>query len=171
MIIWMHFIIFSKPNLFNSFARNLTRQNTPLSCNIQLSQLKTGPVEKQFCLIILILYKFPPDIFQTQLNLEWKQQEKGSAWTNVKDTNPLMSSSLLENMENMVHSTVQHPPPPTDTHCLYCIYCTFSLGRGGGGQREGRGARVYKYSSFVHGGNSSQARSKLPIISECISSL
>jgi hypothetical protein len=39
---------------------------------------------------------------------------------------------------------------------------TFSLGRGegGGGQREERGVSVHKYSSFVHGGNSSQAGSK-----------
>jgi hypothetical protein len=39
----------------------------------------------------------------------------------------------------------------------YSIYCTFSFGRGGGGQREDRGATVHKYSSFVQGGNSSQA--------------
>jgi hypothetical protein len=39
---------------------------------------------------------------------------------------------------------------------------TFSLGRGGGGQREDRGATVHKYSSFVHGSNSSQAGSKIP---------
>ncbi len=33
---------------------------------------------------------------------------------------------------------------------------------GGRGQREGRGATVHKYSSFVHEGNSSQAGSKIP---------
>ena len=49
-------------------------------------------------------------------------------------------------LQNMVYNTIQHPPPlpPTATHCLYCIYCTFSLGRGGGGQREDRGATVHK---------------------------
>ncbi len=40
-----------------------------------------------------------------------------------------------------------HPPPPTPTakHCLYLpyVYCGKG-GRGGGGQREGRGATVYK---------------------------
>ncbi len=40
-----------------------------------------------------------------------------------------------------------------------------------GGQREGRGATVYKYSSFAHGDNSSQAGSKIPTMSEFISSL
>jgi hypothetical protein len=35
-------------------------------------------------------------------------------------------------LQNMVYSTIQHPPqPPT-----VCIYCTFSLGRGGGEVRE-----------------------------------
>jgi hypothetical protein len=50
---------------------------------------------------------------------------------------------------------------------------TFSLGRGGGGQREDRGATVHKYSSFVHGGNSSQAGSKIPtnVGMYCITSL
>jgi hypothetical protein len=38
-------------------------------------------------------------------------------------------------------------------------------------QREGRGATVHMYSSFVHGCNSSQAGSKIPTMSECISSL
>jgi hypothetical protein len=61
-----------------------------------------------------------------------------------------------------LHSTI-HPPtsPPPLRHSL-CINSTFSLGRGGGGQREDRGATVQKYSSFVHGGNSSQAGSKIP---------
>jgi hypothetical protein len=61
---------------------------------------------------------------------------------------------------------LQHnsPPPPPDTHCLFILYIYSSLGRGGGGRlkREDRGATVHKYSSFVHGGNSSQAGSKLP---------
>ncbi len=78
-------------------------------------------------------------------------------------------------LQNVVYSTFQHPPPPspTATHCLYTVYCTFSLGRGrgGGGQREGRGATVHKYSSFIHGGNSSQDGSKISTMSECISSL
>jgi hypothetical protein len=38
-------------------------------------------------------------------------------------------------------------------------------------QREGRGATVHKYISFVHGDNSSQAGSKIPTMSEYISSL
>ncbi len=66
-----------------------------------------------------------------------------------------------------------HPPPPPQPYTV-CIYCTVSLGRGRGGeggQREDRGATVHKYSSFVHGGNSSQAGSKIPTMSLCISSL
>ncbi len=48
----------------------------------------------------------------------------------------------------------------------------YGLQGGGGGQREGRGATVHKYSSFIHAcGNSSQAGSKIPAMSECISSL
>jgi hypothetical protein len=39
--------------------------------------------------------------------------------------------------------------------------------KGGGEVRE----KVDKYSSFIHGGNSSQAGSKKPTMSECISSL
>jgi hypothetical protein len=71
--------------------------------------------------------------------------------------------------QNMVYSTIQHPPPPPHRYTV-CIYCTFSVGRGGG-QKEGRVAAVHKYSSFVHGGNSLQAGSKIPTMSECISSL
>ncbi len=34
-------------------------------------------------------------------------------------------------LQNMVHSTIQHPtPPPTDTHFLYMQYIQF--GKGGG---------------------------------------
>jgi hypothetical protein len=57
-----------------------------------------------------------------------------------------------------IMSTTQvNTPSPTAT----LIYCTFSLARGGGGQKKGRGATVHMYSFFVHGGNSSQAGSKL----------
>ncbi len=52
--------------------------------------------------------------------------------------------------------------PPPQPHTV-CIYCTFTLRRGGG-HREGRGATVHKYSSFVHRGNSSQASSKVPTV-------
>jgi hypothetical protein len=65
------------------------------------------------------------------------------------------------------------PPPPTVKHCLYKLY----IGKGGegGGQREGtvegQQYTLQQYSSFVHGGNSSQAGSKKQTMSECISSL
>jgi hypothetical protein len=59
-------------------------------------------------------------------------------------------------LQNMVYSTIQHPPPPptptpTVTHCMYC---TFSLGRGdgGGGQRNGREAI---FTSWVENTNMS----------------
>ena len=107
------------------------------------------------------------------------------AWTKeLKDTNPLMSSLLViclgwcsnfvgsesgqkqsvKLLQNMVYSTIQHPPstpPPTVTHCLHILY----IGKGGRGswseRRYRRGATVHKYSSFLHGGNSSQAGSKI----------
>jgi hypothetical protein len=66
-------------------------------------------------------------------------------------------------MQNMVYSTIQ-PPPPPQPHSV-CIHCTFNVGRGGV-MREGRGATVHKYSSFVHGGNSSQAGSKISTTSD-----
>jgi hypothetical protein len=65
------------------------------------------------------------------------------AWTKeLKDTNPLMSSLLViclgwcsnyvgsesgqkqsvKLLQNMVYSTIQHPPPPSHTHCLYTLY-------------------------------------------------
>ncbi len=51
-------------------------------------------------------------------------------------------------LQNMFYNTSQHPPHlPPQPHTV-CIYCTMHLlgkrGRGGGGQREGRGATVYK---------------------------
>ncbi len=54
-------------------------------------------------------------------------------------------------LQNMVYSTIQHPPPPPATHCLYTVYCTVHLVWEGwwGGQREGRGATVHKYSNIV----------------------
>jgi hypothetical protein len=63
----------------------------------------------------------------------------------------------------MVYRAQFTPPPLRHTHCLYKLYSTVHLvwERGGGGQREDRGATVHKYSSFVHGGNSSQAGSKI----------
>jgi hypothetical protein len=59
----------------------------------------------------------------------------------------------------MVHSTFQHPPPPTvgpqsHTHTLsvYTVQCTFSLGRVGRGeevsQREGT-VEKQQYTSIV----------------------
>ncbi len=56
-------------------------------------------------------------------------------------------------LQNMIYTAqfTPHPPPQTLT---VCIDSTFSLGRGGGGQREDRGATVHKYSS--------QAWSKIP---------
>jgi hypothetical protein len=72
-------------------------------------------------------------------------------------------------LQNMVYSTIQPPPPPPETHCLYILYIKF--GKEGGGPREDRGTKVHKYSSFVNGANSSQAGSKIPPMSECISSI
>ncbi len=59
----------------------------------------------------------------------------------------------VKRLQNMVYNTTQHPPPllppPPATHYLH-----ISVHLVGGG-----GTTVHKYSSFVHGGNSSQAGS------------
>jgi hypothetical protein len=45
-------------------------------------------------------------------------------------------------LQNMVYNTTQHPAPTSD---IYIVYVYFGKGgRGGGGQREGRGATVHK---------------------------
>jgi hypothetical protein len=56
----------------------------------------------------------------------------------------------------MVYNAIQHPPPPHN-HTLSVYTVHLVLGRGGEGQREGRGATVegrgatvHKYSSDVH---------------------
>ncbi len=101
---------------------------------------------------------------------------------NFKDTNPLMSSLLVifvgsessqtqsvKLLQNMAHSTFQHPH--RHTLSAFTVHCE----GGGGGQREGtvEGQQYTSIvpSSFVHGGNSSQAGSKIQNMSECISSL
>jgi hypothetical protein len=60
---------------------------------------------------------------------------------------------------------------PHHPHSHTPVYTVYFLWEGGVDQREGRGATVHKYSSFIHGINSSQAKSKIPSMSECISSL
>ncbi len=74
-------------------------------------------------------------------------------------------------LQNMVHSTFLHPPQtPEVTHCLYTVLYIGKGGRGGGGQREGTvegqqyTSTKVPYSSFVHGGSSSQAGSKIQTI-------
>jgi hypothetical protein len=72
----------------------------------------------------------------------------------------------------MVYNTIQHPPPPhSHTLSVYTVHLVWEGGEGGGGQREGRGATVHKYSSFVNGDssqfNSSQAVSKICVYKIC----
>jgi hypothetical protein len=56
-------------------------------------------------------------------------------------------------LQNMVYNTTQQPPPPhSHTLSVYTVHLFWDWGEG---QREGR----HKYSSFVHGGNSSEAES------------
>jgi hypothetical protein len=88
-------------------------------------------------------------------------------WTKeLKDTNPLMSSLLViclgwcdnfvgsesgqkqsvKLLQNMVYITIQHPPPPPQSHTLAVYTVHFSLGRGGIDQREVEGQQ---YTSIV----------------------
>ncbi len=76
-------------------------------------------------------------------------------------------------LQNVVYNTTQHlkfPTPHSHTLSVYTVlYIYFGTV---GGHREGRGPKVHKYSSFFHGGNSSQGGgSKIQTMSECISSL
>jgi hypothetical protein len=66
----------------------------------------------------------------------------------------------------MVYNTTQHPPPP-QSYTL-SVYTVCLLWEGGGDVREKVEGKAHKYSSFVHGGNSSQAGSKIPTMSESI---
>jgi hypothetical protein len=48
-------------------------------------------------------------------------------------------------LQNMVYNTTQHPPPPhRHTLSVYTVHLLWEGGRGGGGQREGRGATIHK---------------------------
>ncbi len=72
---------------------------------------------------------------------------------NFKEPNPLMSSLLVifvwggeavlqDLLQNMVYSTIQHPPPPPPPQLpTVCIYCKLTLGIGGGGGRSERRQR------------------------------
>ncbi len=75
-------------------------------------------------------------------------------------------------LQTMFYNTTQHLPPPPHNHtCLFILYVYF--GRGGGEVREKVEGHQYTsiVPSFVHGGNSLQDGSKIPIMSECISTL
>jgi hypothetical protein len=114
----------------------------------------------------------------------------------LKTLNPLMSSSLVILFGVMEqfgrfriwseteckthaeygpqHNSAPPNPPPPHRHTV-CINRTFSLGKGEGGGGEVREkVKGQEYTSIVPSsmwGNSSQARTKIPIISECTSSL
>ncbi len=61
------------------------------------------------------------------------------------------------------HDSTPHPPPPhSHTLSVYTVHLVWE----GGGK-----VRVKVEGQQYHGGNSSQARSKIPTMSECISSL
>ncbi len=104
--------------------------------------------------------------FHWSFSLGWWSNLVGSA------SGQKQSVKFLQNMVYTAQFTPTLPPLTLFLSFLHllvltadlqkCINSTFSLGRGGGGQREDRGATVHKYSSFVHGGNSSQAGSKIP---------
>ncbi len=74
-------------------------------------------------------------------------------WSNLVGSFCSGQKQSVKFLQNMVYTAQFTPhPPPFPPTLTVCINSTFSLGRGGGGQREDRGATVHKYSSFVHGG-------------------
>ncbi len=113
--------------------------------------------EKQHCTVKRWFHRTRPP-------LDVEEVRAGHGRSNFKDTNPLNvvftgnfclgwgsnfigsesgQKQSVKLLQNMVYNTTQHP------HTC-------------------RGAAVHKYSSFVHGGNSSQAGSKILTVSECI---
>ncbi len=91
-------------------------------------------------------------------------------WSNFAGSESGQKQSL-KHLQNMVHSTFQHPPPPPHSHTL-SVYTVHWEGGGGGRRSERRYSTVYStqvpYSSLVHGGNSTQAGLKIQTMSECI---
>jgi hypothetical protein len=65
----------------------------------------------------------------------------------------------------MVYNTIQHPPLPTATHCLSVYTVHFVWEEGVDVREKVEGKQYTRHSSFVHGGNSSQAGSKIPTMS------
>ncbi len=114
---------------------------------------------------------------------------------NFKNTNPLMSSLMVillgvvkqfcrfwiwsetecKTPSEYGPQYISTPPPPPQSHTVCTVYTVhWERGEGEGDQREGsvEGQQyTLKYSSFFHGGNSSQAGSKIQTMSECVSSL
>jgi hypothetical protein len=115
-------------------------------------------------------------------------------WTKeLKDSNPLMSSLLViclgwcsnfvgsesgqkqsvKLLQNMVYRcTAQFNIPPPQSHTL-SVYSTFSLGKGGGGQRSGT-VEGQQYTSIVPSSMGVTVHNlgrKYKPLSECISSL
>jgi hypothetical protein len=123
-------------------------------------------------------------------------QVTGQPWTKeLKDTNPLMSSLLviclgwcsnfvgsesgqkksLKLLQNMVYTTIQHPPipPPPQSHTLsvYTVHLVWE--GGGGGQREAK-VEGQQYTSIVPSSMGATVHKLGRIykpLSECISSL
>jgi len=84
-------------------------------------------------------------------------------WSNFVGSEPGQKQSV-NSCRIWSTTNLNTPPPPLHSHTLfvYIVHLVLEGGEGEGGQREGWGATVHKYSSFVHGGNSSQEWSKIP---------
>jgi hypothetical protein len=80
-------------------------------------------------------------------------------WSNLVDSASGQKQSV-KFLENMVYTAqfTPHPPPPPQTLTV-CINSTFSLVRGEEVREKIEGQQ---FTSIVHGGNRSQAGSKIP---------
>ncbi len=77
---------------------------------------------------------------------------------------PWATHAKQKTVSVMDEGTLKTPIPKCRLYWSFCLGWSSNFV----GSESGK---VHKYSSYIHGGNSSQAGSKIPTMSECLSSL